>query len=237
MGVPIPAPQTVRIGPDWLGVVGQAEVSGASGAMRELVEYYILEHPVLGALAVLLLGIVAAEVLRRLGRGRVALVSLAAAVVVGGLVMWAGASVETARERVTADTRGFVEAIAGARVGEVEDRLAPRVMFRTDGRVSATLDREWLLGVTGGLKGVFKSHSLEVLDVVFTGTETSAQSRILSRAEFASDSFGMIPSTWEFTWRRDGADGRWRVTSIECLTIYGKPATGEWINWGNRHRR
>lgn len=234
MVVLIPAFQTARFGLDGVGVLGDA---GAPGALTGLVDYYILEHPVLGALAVLLVGIVAAEVFRRLSHGRWALVSLGGAVAMGGLVMWVGVSVETPRERVTADTRELVEAIVDARVADVESRLAPRVMFRTDGRVNATLDRDWLLGVSRGLKGVFKSHSIEVQDVVFMGAETSAQSRFLSRAEFTTDSFGLVPSIWEFTWRRDGADGPWRVTSVECLKIYGKPATGEWINWGNRHRR
>ncbi len=222
--------------------LAQAGSSATSG----LVEYYVLEHPILGMLAVLLVGIVAAEAVRRSGRGKAALWTLAAAACVGAAVVFIGHRVETPRERVTAATKTFVAAVIAAKPGDAEPLLAQRINFRTDGRPNATLDRDWLMGVIRGLGSAFKSHSLEVQDVTLTNDASSAQVRFLSRAEFSSGSgggvggWGLIPSTWELSWRKDttsGGDGAWRITAVECVTIYGKPATGEWVNWGNRHRK
>jgi hypothetical protein len=211
-----------------------AQIDTASPT-RDLIDYYILEHPVLGMLAAMLVGIVAAEILRRLGKGRAAAWTLVASAVLGAAIIVLGVRIETPRERVTAATRTFVEAVAAAKPGDVEKLLGDRVTFRTDGRVNSTLTRDWVVGVTRGLGGAFKSHSVEVQDVMLSNDATMAQTRFLSRAEFAYGSWGFVPSTWEFTWRRPPGTDAWRVTSIECLTIYGKPATGDWITWGNKH--
>lgn len=212
-------------------------------ATSGLFEYYVLEHPVLGMLAVLLVGLIAAEVLRRKGRAKPALWTLAAAIAIGAAMVVIGERVETPRERVTAATRSFIDAVTSANVAAAEPHLSPRINFRTDGRVNSTLDRDWLLSVIRGLASAFKSHSLEVLDINLTNDAQSAQVQFRSRAEFTGSSgggWGLVPSTWEVTWRRDATakgDAPWRITGIECITIYGKPATSEWINWGNQHRK
>lgn len=217
--------------------------TGPPSTTSSLLEYYVLEHPVLGMLAVLLVGLIAAEVLRRKARAKAAIWTLAAAIAIGAAMVVIGERVETPRERVTAATRSFVDAVTTANVAAAETHLSPRVNFRTDGRVNTTLDRDWLLSVIRGLASAFKSHSLEVLDINLTNDAQSAQVQFRSRAEFTGSSgggWGLVPSTWEVTWRRDataGDDAPWRITGIECITIYGKPATGEWINWGNRHRK
>lgn len=203
--------------------------------MNALFEYYVLEHPVLGALAVLLLGLLTAEVLRRLGKARPAWLALMLTLAIGVAIVVGGNSVATPKEEMTRATTEFVTGVVKGQPEVVARYVSEKVLFRTDGRVNLRLDRAWLVSVTSGLDGAFKSHDLEIIDALTTNNGASGQTRFLSRAEFSTENWGPIPSTWLLSWRQES--GKWKITAIECLTLFGKPASEEWVNWGNRHRR
>lgn len=205
------------------------------GGLGGLFDYYVLEHPVLGALAVVLAGLVTAETLRRFGRSRPAWLTFVLTFAIAAAVVVGGESVSTPREEMTRATHEFVTGIVQGKPETVSHLVSEKVLFRTDGRVNLRLDRSWLISVTSGLDGAFKSHNMEIIDALTTNNGTTGQTRFLSRAEFSAENWGVIPSTWLLSWRQES--GKWRITAIECLTLFGKPASEEWVNWGNRHRR
>lgn len=210
-----------------------AQVDPAPG-WRDFFDRYALEHPVLGALAILLAGLIVSEVFRRRGSGRGWILSLAASVVIGAGVVALGTWIETPREHLMKLTNRFLKGVEKADAASVGDLLADQVTLRTAGRLKMNLGREWLLGVVRGLDGVFKSHSVEVTEAM-VGNPSAGTTQFISRAEFTNEPYGMVASSWELTWRKTGAD--WRLTHIECLTIFGKSANDEWVAWGNKHRR
>lgn len=200
----------------------------------DIVARYVLESPVLGASAVMLVGLIGAEVLRRTAHGRAALITLLAAIAVSVVVVCVGIMVVTPTEQVTASTRTFVRSVVDADDHAAGALLGGSVLLSTEGRVNAALDRGWLLSVIRGLGGVFRSHSCEVLGVEFD-RPIQARSRFFSRAEFARDGPGWVTSTWELTWRLEG--GSWRITRVDCQSILGRTPTSEWVRWGERQRR
>ncbi len=203
------------------------------GSVRDVIDDYVFEHPLLGAMAVALVTLLTFEVLRRTGKLKWAWWALAAGTALAAAVIALGIAVETPRERLATAARALVEAVVNADTRTAETLLDDRVAFRTDMRLNARLDRDWLLGVVRGMPGVFKSHSLEIREVVLDDPDLG-RTRILSRAEFTNEPFGLTPSTWELRWRRKG--DRWVLTQVECQTIWGHDANDEWVRWGERHR-
>ena len=198
-------------------------------------ERWVLETPIPAALAVFLVAIIVAEVLRRTGRGRGGLIALAAGVLLGAGVITLGTLIETPSELLTRRTKEFTSAIVAADEPKVAAMIDPAIDFRSAGSIERFLNHDWLLSVVRGFKGVIKSNSIEPTDSD-VDSDSAGRTRFIARSVLDSGYPGQIVSSWELTWRKEKG-GDWKITSVECLTLENASASSEWAVWASRYRR
>lgn len=154
-------------------------------------------------------------------RARKPMVVAAAAILLLGAGLFAtAASVTTDRERVLEGSRRLVDAVAGARVSELDallDRDARLLYFVTP----AGLDKPGILERVGrDMTGPYRvrEHTVQDVQAARDGPDL-ARTQVKVTVVPESTGFPHL-SYWRLDWRR-GPDGTWRVFSIEPLAIAG----------------
>jgi hypothetical protein len=183
---------------------------------------FVFEAPLLPALALGLLAVVAFLSLRNAGRvkaGAGVMVGLLA--VAGGLFVVAG-SVETDRERLMARQDELVAAVANADLDALEDLLDEAVRIRVTGPLGIAngLDKRGIISrvadTTGGAYPV-RDFGIIERQAVLDGPN-AARTQVHVRVESRG-------SGGTFTWFRLGwrlsPDGAWRAIEIEPLFMSG----------------
>lgn len=200
-----------------------------------LFDRWVLEQPVGLAVGLVVTGAVVGHLLRTRGRLKQGLLVLGFCTLLCGGVLAAGWLVTTTRERVTRESARFVEVFASADAAGVGRMLDERVIFSSGGESLRGRGREWAMGVAAGMRGQISDVAVKPLGAVEDGPD-AARTRIWVRAAVADA--GIVPSTWELSWRRTGGrDAAWKIVKIECLRLYGEPVRGEssaWVRWADQ---
>ncbi|MEO1128745.1 MAG: hypothetical protein AAFX05_03440 [Planctomycetota bacterium] len=195
-------------------------------------EVLLFEQPTLTAIGLVVLGLVAAMVLQRMGKGRVgaALIPVSLLLAVG--VVFLARSVETTREMLTNRTEQFVERFVAGDVQGVERMLSERVVLASGG-ADVGQDRAWLVRVAAGAEQEVLSASFRSRGAILDD-DAHGRTRFTVATEHGEFS-GEVTSSWEFSWRQF-ADG-WRIVRFECLSIRGQKPSDQWVGWGSRIAR
>lgn len=183
-----------------------------------LFEGLFLVNPLPTALAVIVLGIVAFEALRRRAKGRAAIACFVFGVLVGGAILLTGRLIVTDHEVIREHTERFVRLAAEGDRDRLEEMVSPRVAL-VIAYEDAARSADWLLDSVEDVGRLIVRQSSRWRGAEVR-TPTTARGRITLHTEMRH-SGSSIPSTWDFVWQR-GEDGAWRVVKIEALSIQGR---------------
>ncbi|MEQ8769058.1 MAG: hypothetical protein RIB60_00960 [Phycisphaerales bacterium] len=186
-------------------------------------EHYLFENPWPAAAALVLIALTAAFALNRAGRGKPALITLLAGVVLTGCVIASGMLIRTDRERVADACRTLVAATSDA------DGAALRRMLHENVRATSSFasptGREQVVSIverqlpTAGIRNA----RVPEVNAALSGIDmATTQVRVVADTEYGSPG-----SWWRVDWIRDPnapadhpTEG-WRATHIELLWIFG----------------
>jgi hypothetical protein len=204
-----------------------SDVSDLAGP--PLLERFFLVDPIPTAVAVLLIGLLLFEILRRKQRERAATIAFVVGAVLGAAILMLGFGVDTPYEQARRTTERFVDAgVAGDR-DVLEDMLAGDFELRETGG-GASRDADWLLDHVEDVGGVVTSNQRVWRGGLVIGPQ-AIQTRMTMRTEVdfrgVTDRFA---STWDFFWRRD-AGGRWWLERMEPVSINGQKP---WPGWSDQ---
>jgi len=181
------------------------------------IAHAIFEAPVLPAVALAVLAVLAFVSLRAAGRPTTALVAGAAGVAAAGAVLVTASLVTTDREHVDRAARTLVDATATA------DEPAMRRLLADDARAVTRFasaegrDRIVELASTRAAPRI-KEHSIKGVEIELLGPRV-ARSHVRVRTEGLS---APSRSVWEIDWTRDDPDSpEWYATRITPLWIRG----------------
>lgn len=186
-------------------------------------EVMVLESPLLGAIALVVVGCSLWWTLRASGRGRVGVVAAASAMVLAGVLMVTAAVVETAREAMSRRTRDLVRAAVtgdGVVMREIlaEDaRVRAGERFRWVGRIEASGREEIASRVEREVSGALRPEGWGVLKLQ---AKRDGGNVGRTQVQVRVDAGGPLFSWWRLDWRLE-EDGAWRVMGIEPLFVGG----------------
>ncbi len=187
-----------------------------------LLERWLYEAPWTPAVALTLLGLLAAWLLLRAGQagaqGRWAVLAACTGALAGtGLVLLAS-SVTTMREVLVERTRGLVVAVLAGDAATVERELSPSFALTLLGRQSSR-GRDYVVSaVRGDIAARFnaKASELRWVRASMDGPAVArTQVSLLASSELMG---GPTPTVWMIHWRAD-AQGRWYVGRLEAQEI------------------
>jgi len=192
-----------------------------------LLQRVALESPLLPALGLLAVGVLAALLLARRAQGKVGgLIGLACVLAAAALLV-SGSLVTTEREVVLSRTRTFVDAVAAADDRKADELIADSLNVKIAGTTAASLDRDALLGVIRSFDRslTLSSYSVPTSQASIDGggfARSQIEVRVTpERTEFPTTSW------WLLNWRRS-PDGVWRINGLECLLFNGD-RPGFWL--------
>ena len=194
-----------------------------------LLERFFLVEPIPTGAAVLLVGLLLFEVLRRKRRERLAMLAIGIGIVGAAAIVAIGMAVVTPYERVRQATARFVELASAGKRDEIEDMLGGRF-----GLVLAEGDRprdaDWMLDRVEWAGQVVVSNQ-QVWRGGDVRTPNSIRTRMTLRTEVAFRTISdRQASTWDFTWQRDPS-GQWKLTRLEAVSLAGQRP---WSGWGDQ---
>ncbi|MEO1007718.1 MAG: hypothetical protein AAFX79_04080 [Planctomycetota bacterium] len=189
-----------------------------------LLSRFVLEQPLLPAIALLLVAIGVLLVQNRTGRlGARSLWALAPVALAGG-VLAAGSLVQTERELLRERTRELIGAAADADTDRLRGLLAEDVSLEVSGAIARVLQRvsgreDMLSAVDARLERQYPIEDWSVynLQASLDGpgvARTQLRVRVEIRGSLAHGSI------WRLHWERDG-DGPWRCFELEPMWIQG----------------
>jgi len=190
-----------------------------------VLERWLFESPGVPAVVIGVLGVVAAVVLWRAGRGKVAgLVVLVSVAMAGGVVLTARL-VQTEREGMIVRAVGLVDAVARGDAEGVGALLAGPVALEVLGTRSGRTRVDILREVGGDVAGRYGARSPRVVEAsaVIDGPY-AARTRLVVRFEGlggnagALGGGGAVSTTWLLHWQRD-TGGVWQVWTIKAERI------------------
>lgn len=186
-----------------------------------LFSHVFFEAPLLPAAALVLLGIVLYVVLNsRAKPGKGFVLGATCLALAGGLFLTAN-MVRTPRERVLAQSKRLVDAVAGADTGELGPLLADDCHLEPT-RISPSLDKPGILAATrqfadAGANAI-KEHAIVEAQASLDGPNV-ARAQLKVRVTPQATGAPML-SWWRIDFRKDG-DGAWRAARITPLSMTG----------------
>lgn len=188
---------------------------------------WVLEQPLPVAAVCGVLGIAVGLMLARRGEHRRGMVAGIVLVLAGAAVLAAGALVETTRERLSATTAELVRCAFAADAERAETLIADSLVVASAGDAFESLSKDDLVGAIRGFEAFGTeewSHRPRGASIDGEGIGRT-QSTIRVKAVYLGNQ--TMPSTWEFTWKRQ-PDGRWLLTRLECVSMWGQPPRIDW---------
>lgn len=195
-------------------------------------ERWFLEQPLPAVIALVLLGAVALFVHHQRARTSRGLLFLAVSIIAAAGVFTLATVVTTRREEVSARTTSLLSSIERADAKTVGEMLDDPLVIASAGAEIDGFNRDTFLAVVAGFKTFrVQEMSFRPRGAAIQGP-TVARAQTTIRAAVAGDAQPFY-STWEFTWRLSG-EKVWKLTRLECLTIYGKPPSTSWASFARQ---
>ncbi len=189
-------------------------------------QHALFENPIPLVILAVALGLAAYAIATRLDRRKIGLVAVGVAVVLGAAMVMLSQAVTTDRERVIAQTRAFVAAVADADASVLDRVLAPDARLFVTGtgsgwRKGAIID--WVETNLGpGSVYEIESHSVREIQAEIGPSGRTARTRTrVTVTPVDSSPVGFICMlTWQQTDAESDADA-WSLIEIEPLWLQG----------------
>ncbi|MBL8746831.1 MAG: hypothetical protein JNK58_10805 [Phycisphaerae bacterium] len=188
---------------------------------------WVLEQPLPLSAACVVAGIAVMVALHRRGEMKRGALVGSVLMLVGVGVLALGMLIETPRERLRALTSEFVRRVFLADGDWAAAHLSDSLVVASAGEAYRRLGKaELVASIRNFAMFRAKEWSERSRGSVLDGDGIGrTQSTVRVTAGYIGNQ--MIPSTWEFTWRR-GAGDQWQITRLECLTMWGQPPRMDW---------
>lgn len=188
---------------------------------------WVLEQPIPVAAICVLAGAAVFVALVRRGQTRRGLLGCTVLTIMGLGALAAGYLIETPRETLSRLTSRFVSSVFAADADWAGEHLADSLVVASAGTVYLSLGKKELVDSIRNFE-MFRTRewSAKIRGASIDGESVGrTQSTIKVAAGFIGNL--TLPSTWEFTWRR-GPDGKWTISRLECISMWGQPPTMNW---------
>lgn len=188
---------------------------------------WVLEQPIPLAAACIVAGVAVAIALHRRGELKRGLIGGSALLMFGAAVLTIGFIVETPRERLRNLTSEFVARVFAADGDWASAHLSDSLVVASAGEVYTSLGKEQLVA---SIRNFAMFHTTEWSEKSRGATiDGDGIGRTQSTLKVTAGYIGnqMLPSTWEFTWRRGPGD-EWRISRLECVSMWGQPPRMNW---------
>lgn len=192
-------------------------------------ERWLLERPLAAAGVLVVCGVVGLIVMNQRGRLKAGFGLLVGLCAAGGVVWGIGAAVQTDREILEAATKRLILAVTNSDVPTADQMIHDRLVIAGAGTViPGAFGKADALAAVKGYKWFRIDEWSERPDgAVLDGPNVGrTRSVVRAKSSFYGDST-FVPMTWEFTWGR-GADGAWRVTRVELVSMWGQSPPEGW---------
>jgi hypothetical protein len=164
-------------------------------------------------------------ILGRAGKQRPALIAAGALVLAAAIPIILAAAVQTTGERLRAQSKDLVDAVAAGDVSRVDGLLRSDVTVRP----WSSLTHDGVLALVGAdMRSQYAVKEQEVLEsrAAIDGpnaARTQLHVRVVPESAAAG---GPVASWWILFWAKSSADNQWRVVAIECqqIDVIGNPA-------------
>lgn len=188
---------------------------------------WVLEQPLPLAVACIVAGLAVAWTLRDRGDVRRGVIGGSLLVLFGAGVLAAGFLIETPREHLQKLTSEFVKRVFAADGDWTGAHLSDSLVVASGGEEYRNLGKEQLVASIRNF-AMFRTRewSEKSRGSAMDGTEIGrTESTLKVTAGYIGNQ--MLPSTWEFTWRRS-PDDQWQISRLECISMWGSPPRMDW---------
>lgn len=207
---------------------------GADLPSPPALERWLFEQPIPVAAGFVVLGAAMLVAMQRRGRLHAGAVMAAACALLSAAVFIGAMLITTTREELTERTRRWVARAVAADADGAGADLDDHIVLASGGEVIKAATKDDLLDVVRGMHAM-KLHewSQRARGAEADGGGGGGRTQVTVKA--VTEITGDAPwySTWEFTWRRSGASD-WRITRLECLTVYGRAPQMSWYDQARR---
>lgn len=197
---------------------------------------WVLEQPWPAAVALVVAGLLLFWALQQRAQAGKGLIALAICILLAAGAVVAGTLVETDRERLTRQTTQLVSAVAASDVATVDRLLSDGLVTLSAGDEVAGFGKPDVLAVVRGFDGFGLTKWTQEFAGAGMDNRTVGRTRVTVKVEEAGGQKMFLPSTWEFAWVKHN-DGSWKVSRIECLTMFGRPPSASWAGEARRMAR
>ena len=190
-------------------------------------ERWLLEIPWPAAAVCLSAGLLALYMCNQRGmlkRGA-ALLAIGAALAAG--VIAAASLIVTDAERVSEQTSDIILSTFEGDAARAGALIAPQLLVASAGDELPSFGRQEFLQIVGGFRNFRATGSSH--RIRGAGLDAPNVARTRAMVWFDAPATGEIPSTWEFTWRKN-TDGRWLLVRLDCQTLWGQPPRADWAS-------
>ncbi len=224
-------PATQPLIPPYLSTMSPAIIASELPAPPAL-ERWFLEQPLPAIIALILLGTVALFIHHQRAQTRRGLAFFAGALAAAAAVFTLATFITTRREEVSARTNAFLASIEAADAKAVREMLDDPLVIASAGEQVDEFTRDTLLAVVANFRAFrvqdmsFRPRGAAIEGPTVARTQTTIRAAVMGDAR-------PFYSTWEFTWRQAG-DKAWKLTRLECLTMYGQTPNLSWARYARQ---
>lgn len=190
---------------------------------------WVLEQPVVTAVALSAAGIALFVLLRRRDQARLGLLLGLAMVLAGVAALGVGTVVVTDRESIEMRSRSFVIAAVDGDRGALASLILPEAGLSTGGTTVAEDGQQRIMDLASAQAAaqVIASWRVSRMQSTLSGRNVGTTQ---FRVRASASSGGPSLSWWKLHWRRD-ASGVWRISTIDCLAVNGREPGGGLFEW------
>jgi len=192
------------------------------------VDRWVLEQPWATASVLLVAGVLLFWALQQRAKAGRGLVALALGALLAAGVVIAGTLIETDRERLTRQTTELVSAVAASDTATADRLLSDGLITLSAGEEVSGFGKPEVMAVVRGFDGFGLTRWTQQYAGAGMDNRTVGRTRVTVKVEEAGGQKVFLPSTWEFAWVKHN-DGTWKVSRIECLTMFGRPPSRSWV--------
>lgn len=187
----------------------------------------LFESPHAVAGAILAVGLLMMIVWIRRGLAGRAAISAGTGVAIAGALVLVAAMVTTEHERINGSTLMLVESATSGDSAAVGEILADDARLFAAGSAALRVERDAIIAAAQTLNDRVRLREASVTRrTASVDGPNSGRSRVVVRTNFAEG--GLNFTSWEIGWRLE-ADGEWRATRIEALSVNGRSPGGAFI--------
>lgn len=200
------------------------------------IDRWVLEQPWAAAAVVFVAGSLLFWALQRRSQGRAGLVGLLTAALAAAGILAAGLLIETDRELLARRTTELVAAVAAGDTVTADRLLSDGLVTLSAGDEISGFGKPEVMAVVRGFDGLGLTKWSQKPAGAGMDNRTVGRTRVTVKVEEAGGEKVFLPSTWEFAWVKHN-DGSWKVSRVECLTMFGRPPSPSWAGEARRMAR